>query len=237
MGEHLSVRSSPHRRPHRPPRDPGGSHPHDFFGNKSTDAYSTYRSLLHHGTTCDLNTDRAAYWAPALRSGGRYVRPTSVRIYYRANTSPLEDIRPYPRGLKIVAGNADATGPQLLRYVSWGCGEGEDDHPVDCGSANVVAHINFPTCWDGERKDSRDHKRHMAYPSGGDCPQSHPVPVPRLIMRIEWPVHDGRHIRLASGPYYTLHADFFNAWRQHTLARLVHDCINAGVNCGHPGRN
>jgi hypothetical protein len=220
------------------PRKPGATHLHDFFGNKSTDAFSTYHSLLRHRTGCDMNGDRAAYWAPALKSGGRYRRPSSVRIYYRANTVPLDDIRPYPRGLEIVAGDAHATRRQSTRYVSWGCGEKEYDHPIDCGNSDLVAHVKFPSCWDGERKDSRNHKRHMAYPKDdATCPRSHPIPVPRLILRIAWRVSDSRHIRLSSGPYYTLHGDFYNAWRPHTLARLVHRCIDAGVDCGEPGRS
>ena len=234
----VNVCSFDHRlgdNPIEEPGDPGASELYDFFGNKSTDAFSTYRSLLHHNTSCDMNADKAAYWAPALKSGGHFRKPSSVKIYYRTNTTPVSDIEPYPRGLKIVAGNSDAKRPQLLRYVSWGCGDQEYDHPIDCGADNIVAHINFPTCWDGKRKDSGNHKRHMSYPHDGKCGKRHPVPVPRLIIRIEWPVHDGRHVRLSSGPYYTLHADFFNAWRQHRLSQLVHDCINADVNCGTPG--
>jgi hypothetical protein len=28
------------------------------------------------------------------------------------------------------------------------------------------------------------------------------------------------------------HADFFNAWNQPTLDRLVRECIDAGMHCG-----
>ena len=223
------------------PNDSGASHLHDFFGNKTTDANSTYRSLLKGGTSCDMRVDTAAYWAPALKYGGRYRKPSSVKIYYRDLTSPLRAVRPFPRGLKILAGDSHATGRQSTHYVSWGCGDHERNHPIDCGSKNVVAHIKFPECWDGQRIDSPDHKRHMAYAveRGGRyvCPRRHPVPLPRLIIRIEWPIHNGRRIRLSSGPYYTLHADFFNAWHQHRLSRLVRHCIDAGVNCGEPGSN
>ena len=31
---------------------PGASHPHEFFGNTSTNARSSLASLLAHGTTC-----------------------------------------------------------------------------------------------------------------------------------------------------------------------------------------
>ena len=31
---------------------------------------------------------------------------------------------------------------------------------------------------------------------------------------------------------HSAHADFFNAWDQEELAKLVHNCINAQVECG-----
>jgi hypothetical protein len=39
-------------------------------------------------------------------------------------------------------------------------------------------------------------------------------------------------VTLASGPYYTAHMDFFNAWRPATLNWLMDNCINAGKDCG-----
>jgi hypothetical protein len=67
------------------------------------------------------------------------------------------------------------------------------------------------------------------------CPRRHPVPVPRLIYAFEWPIHDGTRIKFASGPYYTLHGDFWNAWRQRRLRRLVVRCIHAQIDCGKIG--
>jgi hypothetical protein len=29
-----------------------------------------------------------------------------------------------------------------------------------------------------------------------------------------------------------MHADFWNTWRQPALARLVNECLRAGVDCG-----
>ena len=49
---------------------PGASHPHEFFGNTSTDARSSLQSLLAHGTTCMRKADTAAYWVPALYRSG-----------------------------------------------------------------------------------------------------------------------------------------------------------------------
>jgi hypothetical protein len=39
-------------------------------------------------------------------------------------------------------------------------------------------------------------------------------------------------LTLSSGPYYTLHADFWNTWQQERLDQLVRDCLAAGVHCG-----
>ena len=39
-------------------------------------------------------------------------------------------------------------------------------------------------------------------------------------------------LTLSSGPYYTLHSDFWNTWQQERLDQLVQDCLAAGVHCG-----
>jgi hypothetical protein len=64
------------------------------------------------------------------------------------------------------------------------------------------------------------------------CPATHPVVLPRLIIRISWPISNGTDVTLASGPTYTLHADFFNAWDETVQSQLVDQCINAGIDCG-----
>jgi len=57
------------------PGQPGPSHPHTFFGNTSTDAFSTLTSLRAASTTCRPGGDTAAYWIPTLYRNGREVRP------------------------------------------------------------------------------------------------------------------------------------------------------------------
>ncbi|MFJ3527036.1 MULTISPECIES: hypothetical protein [unclassified Streptomyces] len=37
--------------------------------------------------------------------------------------------------------------------------------------------------------------------------------------------------RLASGPGYTMHGDFFNVWPEAEMAQRVRHCINAIVKC------
>jgi hypothetical protein len=45
------------------PGRPSG-HMHDFFGNRSTGANSTYASMQSGSTNCTLSGDKAGYWVP-----------------------------------------------------------------------------------------------------------------------------------------------------------------------------
>lgn len=57
------------------PKQPNAGHLHDFFGNISTDAFSTYTSLRAAGTNCAIPEDGAAYWVPALYSNAQLLVP------------------------------------------------------------------------------------------------------------------------------------------------------------------
>jgi Domain of unknown function (DUF1996) len=243
----VTVCAHSHRLPDDPlvhPQHAGAAHLHDFLGNTTTNASSTYGTLLNGGTNCALGKDRAAYWTPTLFHQGQAQTLSSVNFYYRSITHPYRGVRAFPRNLRVIAGDASATGPQDDDIVYWGCDDGGPsdsfDHPVDCQDGWVTAHINFPDCWDGVNADTPDHKAHMAYSvNRGDdhyvCPPSHPVQVPRLIFALEWPVHDGTQVTLSSGAHYTLHGDFINSWRQRKLRKLVARCIRGRVDCGKPG--
>lgn len=219
------------------PRHPGDSHLHTFLGNKSTNAFSTYRKLRRAGTTCDVRGDKSPYWVPALTKNGKLIRPIRGDFYYRGQTK-LSAIRAYPKSLKIIAGNSEATRPQSTRVVAWSCqgssGTGQS-RIRDCGSGNVKVMVKFPECWDGRRKDSRNHKAHMSYARRVNgrrvCPRSHPVEVPELTTTIIYPIHNGQGVRLSSGPFYTMHADFWNVWKQRLLKKLINRCIHAGIEC------
>jgi len=223
------------------PRQPGASHLHAYFGNKSTNAFSTYRSLQNARTNCGHRGDKGAYWMPAVYKNGALIRPNDADFYYRGETSPLSAIRPFPPRLKVIAGNSRATRPQSTDVVDWTCLGGANDgiesnHPVNCGLGVVKLLVTFPECWDGVHMDSPDHKSHMHHSikKGGGrrgCPRSHPVPVPRLVYSVKFPLHDGRGLTLSSGPAYTMHADFFNSWVQVALRRLVDRCIHTGIEC------
>lgn len=214
------------------------SHSHDFFGNETTDANSTLASLQTGPTTCSLGDDNAAYWAPTLYKNGEAVTPDKAAIYYRTQVDGGV-VQSFPAGLEMIAGDSHATGPQPIDIVYYNCHSGPDQHrarPYNCPGSTIDAHIRFPQCWDGVHLDSPDHKSHLTYATDQhgvrSCPADYPVVLPRLIIRISWPISNAGGVTLASGEAYTLHADFFNAWNETTLSTLVDRCINAGVNCG-----
>jgi hypothetical protein len=216
---------------------PGASHLHTFVGNETTDASSTFGSLRAGGTTCLRPDDTAAYWVPALYQGTSLVLPTAATVYYRR--ASLDPVSAFPNGLRAIAGDAMATGPQGMRVTFWSCGAGSGVAPSStvptCPARRgsfLRLHVRFPSCWDGRRLDSPDHKSHLAYAMRGRCPSTHPVPVPAITQIYRYPTRGGEGFSLASGGQFSAHADFFNAWNPGALKRLVDSCLNALVHCG-----
>jgi hypothetical protein len=183
---------------------------------------------------------------PALYKNGVKIDPsgegTRQQFYYRKNNLAAGTvIQPFPADLRLIAGNSHATSeadnPPLGREVYWGCSDnsepGKQKAPIQCKTGIISLHVGFPNCWDGVNLDSADHQSHVVYPVSGVCPSDHPVALPRLIVRLEYPVgSDSSGIELSSGPYYTIHGDFWNTWDQQQLVNLVQNCLNASVDCG-----
>ncbi|HEX6699481.1 MAG TPA: DUF1996 domain-containing protein [Gaiellaceae bacterium] len=236
------------------PGHPGLSHLHTFFGNVSTNAYSTFARLRRSSTTCRPPADRAAYWVPTLLRDGREVRPEKAQLYYVV--LGYRQMRAFPSGLRMIAGDAHAGTPQSSLVTYWDCAgntgirsEPSAAPPARCGTVSgtvftlrkgstrlvpmkvrsktrLELRVNFPDCWDGKHLDSLDHKSHMAYSRHFVCPRSHPVKVPAIRLLIRYPVTSAKGLTLSSGGLYSAHADFFNAWNQRTLVGLVDDCFH-----------
>jgi len=236
----LTICRFSHRAPDDPivfPKRPELSHDHSFFGSVATDAFSTPASLLGTRTTCDRGDDSAAYWAPTLLVGTRAVEALDAEVYYRRRT--LARVRPFPPGLEMIGGDSKARRPQSLRVTFWDCGRSGGVAPrstvptcPDARGKSLRLNVRFPDCWNGRRVDSADHRSHMAYSDTGVCPRTHPVAVPSLELRIQYPTRGGPGVQLSSRGQFSGHADFVNSWRQPGLARLVEYCLNALRNCG-----
>jgi hypothetical protein len=129
---------------------PGGTsaHMHDFFGNKSTDATSTYDTMTATGvaTTCSRPEDTAGYWIPTVSwkdTKGTQTTLTANRavFYYRAGLKDYRTVQPFAPDLRFID---DAR-------ITWSCGKGDDKSgsatpPTQCSSGVLGLKIVFPDC-------------------------------------------------------------------------------------------
>ena len=239
------------------PGQPGRSHSHTFFGNRSTNAFSTVARLRRAATTCYPRADKAAYWVPTLYQDGREIRPSKAQFYYVVRG--YDQMHAFPRGLRIVAGDPHAARAQSTHVTYWACGgraartAPSQTVPAHCGvieghglallpghnrptivhwrtKSFLELHVLFPDCWDGKHHDSPDHHSHMTYSRNYVCPRAQPVKVPLIRLNIRYPIDRGRGVSLASGGQNPAHADFFNAWNQRALRRLVDECFHGRCN-------
>ena len=237
------------------PGQPGMSHMHTFYGNTSTDANSTVSSLSAASpSSCGRGmgtSDLSAYWVPSLmkknaNGSSSVVKSEQVTtVYYRragGGTGPR--VHPFPRGLRMIAGDSKATSDQSLSIVQWDCGGGgvESPHMYACpdgSSSPIHASLVFPSCWDGRHLDSADHKSHMAYAGrNGTCPADHPVSLPEVTFEIDFRgIAGGPDYYLASGGIYSLHGDFIAVWNNRVQKALVASCLNVPRECGDMNRD
>jgi hypothetical protein len=146
---------------HRAQVDPvvsyGGTsaHMHDFFGNKSTNASSTYNTMRATGvaTTCSRPEDTGAYWVPTVswndQSGPHILTANRAVFYYRAGNKDYRTVQPFTKDLRIIA-DSDVNGA----LVKWYCGGGGSndgntgsvDPPTQCSSGVLGLRVIFPDC-------------------------------------------------------------------------------------------
>jgi hypothetical protein len=232
------------------------SHLHVFFGNAGVTGHTTPESVAGSGnSTCRGGTlNRSAYWAPAVVDArtGQVQTPDEAVFYYKTgyNVAPTS-IRPFPAGLRMIAGDKNATAAQP--FVSWECRDryvaGSATIPTACPAGDAVRlTIIFPQCWDGRNLDSPDHKSHMAYPvyrnppQRSTCPSTHPVTLPEITEHFDYPVTAGAapaFWRLSSDMYgpglkggLSAHADWMNGWDAATMNTIVTRCLNPALDCG-----
>jgi hypothetical protein len=239
------------------PGKPGGSHLHVFFGNTGIDAMSTQSSIENSGnSTCAGGiANRTGYWVPAVvdTRDGAPQTPIDILVYYKSDPLPGSRTQPFPRGLRMIAGDPKATG--ATSAIDWGCLKADGSErrgaaiPAICAVGDTVEMtVNFPPCWDGVNLDAPDHKSHMAYPVGDPssptrmgCPPSHPVQLPVITEKVRYRVLEAGSTarwRLSSDRYdtslpggYSAHGDWFNGWDVATERAWVDNCLKAGRDC------
>jgi hypothetical protein len=231
------------------PGQPGASHLHTFWGNTTTDANSTAGSLLARGNgTCRGGiVNRSGYWVPSVidTRTGTPLAPDLIHVYYKSGYGGIRpnQIEAIPTGLRMVAGNAAASGPQ--DFMGWSCwsGGGKFSSIPACGVGDHVSmDVEFPQCWNGTDLDSADHKSHLAYPRNGACPASHPRAIPVISYHVLFRVKDGTSTsawRLSSDTYdtgkpggFSVHGDWLGAWDQEILDTWTRLCVRTPGSCG-----
>ncbi|CAI5532788.1 unnamed protein product [Closterium sp. Naga37s-1] len=174
---------------------------------------------------------------------------------FQPSSPPLSSFPPSPPSQKQADDLANKQANDLAN-VEWWCGErgkhGNDFPHQKCPQGDqLIAKINFPVCWDGKNIDSADHRTHVVHiPLNTTCPSSHPVALPRISIKVYYPVSSDLDLTWpkdgvkgnpavylstvqsgGTGSPYEYHSDFINGWDQKVLTRLVTDCINKNKKC------
>lgn len=220
--------------------EPGASHLHEFFGNRTTDASSTAESLRRGPTTCRPRADRSAYWVPVLEDAdGEPIEVLEGTFYYVSGHADRDELRLWPRGFRVIAGYDFGPPGGAARWSCRGSGMPSERTIPPCPEGSPLELLlSFPDCWDGRRRDSADHRGHAAYSVAGRCPRSHPVPIPGLRYKLLYDSLGGDGVRLSVGADEAnlAHGDFFDAWDRRALRARVRGCLMRKVKCGPDGR-
>jgi hypothetical protein len=177
----------------------GATHMHEFFGNRSTNASSTYSSMLGKPTTCPFPGDTAGYWAPTLlNASGQRIPARRMTVYYRDRPVESARVTPFPPDFRMIAGaptngvwGFNCDGLVLSPSVRINCSGQTSGHTY------VRATVIFPNCGKLDASgrvvtDSPDHRSHVAYPISQrqGCPATHPIQLPHVKMNVRYDVSD-----------------------------------------------
>ncbi|MDX6591206.1 MAG: hypothetical protein QOJ13_402 [Gaiellales bacterium] len=221
------------------PGQPGASHLHEFFGNSTTDAFSTFESLQGKQHSCAAPDDYAGYWQPRIWKDDESYLPDYVRTYYGRGAAPARYQLVWPpSGFKLVGTNrsyscgaatpGDAANARTAPYDCATPGQkwlGGDD-----SKDGLVSRVIFPQCWDGDGIEPSDfHYGSCATTLGEKW-------IPMLRMGVHTNILGASPANITFGSFpgemdeTHLHADFLDGWVRTTILDLVTRCLNTQPN-------
>ena len=181
---------------------------------------------------------------------GQLIAGRQFTAYFRGyNGQTFGPGMAFPADTRLIASDDYGKGAH-----GWNCGQfsaqaqrdGTVNYIPDCTGEpggpgrTLTAHISFPTCWDGvlpnhqagDVGDTSDNA-HYRYPSGkGVCPVGFPNKMVQLRQTIQFDyVGNGTDVELSSDAHAgfhdgeTMHADFWNTWRQSEFVDYVRVCV------------
>jgi len=191
----------------------GMAHRHDFIGNLSTNADSTFESLVaNKSTSCATPSYTSADWFPDIRERGQRgpIPVLFANVYYAGDGTQAQ----FPDGLQLI-------GMPPAGDVDYRCGASngtlyeEPDGLIGCQASEYRIRIQFPNCYDGSGLAPSDT---IYQPR--QCPSSHPIEFHQTRVAIHYQNKDRRvtEIRVSAGAgewrdISYMHADIFTAFQ------------------------
>jgi hypothetical protein len=191
----------------------GAAHLHDFIGNLSTNADSTFESLVaNKSTSCATPSYTSADWFPDIREVGQSdsIPVRYANVYYAGDGNQAQ----FPYGLQLI-------GMPPAGDVDYRCGGKngtvyeEPDGLIGCRAEQYRIRIQFPNCYDGSGLAPTD----TIY-EPRRCPSSHPIEFHQTRVAIHYENEDRRvtEILVSSGAgewrdITYMHADIFSAFQ------------------------
>ncbi len=124
--------------------------------------------------------------------GGMVIYYMSDALFDTAQKSSVTAFKP---GFRMLVGDSSFHSREQarkFRQLTYTCMETQAsrnpetlDFPKQPCKVGIMANHRFPTCWDGVHLDTPNHQDHVTYPdtgtfeSGGKCPSTHPIKIPR----------------------------------------------------------
>lgn len=242
-------------------------HLHSFDGGNGLTALSTYADTQTSScSTARIKPDKSLYWRPTLffkSSDNKFTRiPEKFsKVYYKfMDGGARANVTEFPEDFSMMAGSplkrSKYTNPGRIQWRCFGEGykviaEGPGfPQGITSCKEGLYAEITFPSCWNGNKLDTKNPNAHVAYPTPYSsakgveaCPTTHRhARFPEIFIEFWYDISsfDGKYSAntipwvLSNGDPtgFGFHADFKNGWEKGVLAKATAQTGYCDCGCG-----